>query len=74
MGLHPACGDRLDRHLNLPVVVPGVAENEMKVTLQGNQLVLEGERKAPEYFTSNGSAVQLLARDRPGNQPPITNH
>ena len=43
-----------DDHLNLRVVVPGVAERDLKVTVQGNQLYLQGERKAPENFGKEG--------------------
>lgn len=50
-----------DDYLNLRVVVPGVTEKDMKVTLQGNQLVIEGERKAPEGFTSDGYGYTRLS-------------
>jgi HSP20 family protein len=33
--------------------VPGVKENELKVTLNGNQLVIEGERRRPEDWDNN---------------------
>jgi HSP20 family protein len=39
--------------LNLRAVLPGVSEGEVQVTVQNNQLVIEGERKAPEGFDRN---------------------
>ncbi len=39
--------------LNLRAVVPGVAENDVQVSVQNNQLVIEGERKAPEGWQKN---------------------
>lgn len=41
-------------HLNLRFVVPGVSEKDVKVTVQGNQLYVQGERKAPENFGMEG--------------------
>jgi HSP20 family protein len=40
-------------YLNLRAVLPAVAENDLKVSVQNNQLVIEGERKAPEWFEKN---------------------
>lgn len=37
-----------DNTLNLRVIVPAVPQNEIKVTVQNNQLIIEGERKPPE--------------------------
>ncbi len=49
-----------DDNLKLRVVLPGVDEKDVKVTLQGNQLVIEGERKAPEGMsTSRYTSVWL---------------
>jgi HSP20 family protein len=42
-----------DTHMNLRVILPGVTQNEVKVSIQNNQLVIEGERKPPEGFTKN---------------------
>src|ERR1044071_9159068 len=42
-----------DKALNLRAIVPGVAENDLRVTVQNNQMVIEGERKAPENFQQN---------------------
>lgn len=39
-----------DEALNLRVILPGVTERDVNVSVQGNQLVIEGERKAPEGF------------------------
>lgn len=39
-----------DSALHLRCILPGVSEKDMKVSLQGNQLVIEGERKVPEGF------------------------
>jgi HSP20 family protein len=43
-----------DEHLNLRVVLPGVSERDLKVSVQGNQLYIHGERKAPEGFGKDG--------------------
>jgi len=40
--------------LNLRAILPGVTQNELKVSVQNHQLVIEGERKAPEAFGKNG--------------------
>jgi HSP20 family protein len=42
-----------DQYLNLRAILPGVAEKDLKVSVQNNQLVIEGERKAPEGFDKN---------------------
>lgn len=42
-----------DHFLNLRAILPGVAEKDVHVTVQNNQLVIEGERKAPEGFDKN---------------------
>src|SRR5262245_34950631 len=43
-----------DDHLNLRVVLPGVTDKDLKVTVQGNQVYIQGERKAPENFGKEG--------------------
>jgi HSP20 family protein len=48
-----------DDNLNLRVVVPGVTDDNLKVNIQGNQLVVEGERKEPENFAKNGGSLRL---------------
>ncbi len=42
-----------DHFLNLRAILPGVAEKDVRVTVQNNQLIIEGERKAPEGFDKN---------------------
>ena len=42
-----------DTALNLRAIVPGVSQQDLKVSVQNNQLVIEGERKAPEGFKQN---------------------
>lgn len=42
-----------DHYLNLRAILPGVAEKDVHVTVQNNQLVIEGERRAPEGFDKN---------------------
>ena len=37
-----------DNALHLRAIVPGVTQNDIKVSLNNNQLVIEGERKRPE--------------------------
>jgi len=51
-----------DSLLNLRAVLPGVSESDVQVTVQNNQLVIEGERKAPEGFDKN--ALTQLAYGR----------
>jgi HSP20 family protein len=43
-----------DNYLNLRAILPGVSEKDVRVSVQNNQLVLEGERRAPEGFDVNG--------------------
>ena len=40
-----------DSNLFLRAVVPGVSEKDVKVSVQNNQLIVEGERKAPEEWS-----------------------
>src|SRR5689334_1837966 len=42
-----------DQFLNLRAILPGVAEKDVRVTVQNNQLVIEGERKTAEGFEKN---------------------
>ena len=42
-----------DHHLNLRAILPGVPEKDVRVSVQNNQLIIEGERKAPEGFQKN---------------------
>src|SRR4051794_13669264 len=41
-----------ENELVLRAILPGVPESSVKVTAQSNQIILEGERKAPESWTS----------------------
>jgi len=43
-----------DTHLRLRAILPGITQNELKVSVQNNQLVIEGERKAPDGFEKTG--------------------
>ena len=40
--------------LRLRAILPGVSQNDLKVSVRNNQLILEGERKSPEGFDKNG--------------------
>jgi len=42
-----------DNYLTLRAILPGVSEKELHVSVQNNQLVIEGERKEPEGFAKN---------------------
>ncbi|MBV6432853.1 MAG: hypothetical protein IANPNBLG_03000 [Bryobacteraceae bacterium] len=42
-----------DNYLHLRAILPSVTEKDVKVSVQNNQLVIEGERKAPEGFEKN---------------------
>jgi HSP20 family protein len=42
-----------DHTLNLRAILPGVSEKDLSVSVQNNQLIIEGERKAPEGFEKN---------------------
>ena len=42
-----------ENFLSLRAILPGVSENDVRVSVQNNQLVIEGERKAPEGFEKN---------------------
>jgi HSP20 family protein len=42
-----------DHYLNLRAILPGVDQNDVRVSVQNNQLVIEGERKTPEGFDKN---------------------
>jgi HSP20 family protein len=48
-----------DDYLNLRVVVPGVKDSDIKVSAQGNQLVIQGERKLPEELKEGNVYRQL---------------
>jgi HSP20 family protein len=44
--------------LSLRVILPGVSDKDVRVSVQNNQLILEGERKLPQGFEKN-AATQL---------------
>lgn len=43
-----------DQHLLIRAILPGVKQEDVRVNVQGNQLVLEGERRQPAEFEKNG--------------------
>ena len=45
-----------DSNMHLRAILPGIAQQDLKVSVQNNQLILEGERKAPETFKNNAHA------------------
>ncbi len=49
-----------DDFLNLRFVLPGVRQEDLKVSHQGNKLMLQGERVAPKDFGKEGSVFQRL--------------
>ncbi len=50
-----------DDYLNLRVVLPGVKQEDLKMTIQGNQLTIQGERKTPQDFGKEGTIYNQLA-------------
>src|ERR1041384_1825851 len=42
-----------DSALHLRAILPGVRQEDVSVSLQGNQLVITGERKIPAGFQKN---------------------
>jgi len=47
-----------ENEMIIRAVLPGVTEKDLKVNLRGNQLILEGDRKAPDSWTK-GAYTQL---------------
>jgi len=43
-----------DDYLNLRVVLPAVSEKDLKISVQGAELTIQGERRAPEKFGQEG--------------------
>ena len=43
-----------DNDLLLRAILPGVPEKDVRVTVQNDQLIVEGERNAPEGWNANG--------------------
>lgn len=48
-----------DSNLNIRAVLPGVSQQDVKVSTQNNQLIIEGERRTPEHFKNNAH-TQLM--------------
>lgn len=42
-----------DSEVHLRAILPGVSEKDINVNVQGNQLVIQGERRKPEHFEKN---------------------
>ena len=42
-----------DSEVHLRAILPGVSEKDINVNVQGNQLVIQGERRKPEHFDKN---------------------
>ena len=42
-----------DNALHVRAIVPGVSDKDVNVNVQGNQLIIEGERRRPEAFGNN---------------------
>ena len=42
-----------DNFLNLRAILPGVSEKDVNVSVQNNQLIVQGERKAPQGFAKD---------------------
>jgi len=42
-----------DSNLNLRAILPGVSQQDLKVSVQNNQLIIEGERRTPETYRNN---------------------
>ncbi len=60
-----------DDELMLRVILPGVAEQDVKVTVQNGRLVIEGERKAPEGWGDN--ALTKMAYGKFYGEIPLPN-
>ena len=53
-----------DTNLNLRAILPAVNQNDVKVTVQNNQLIIEGERKAQEGSAKGGYTQLAYGRFR----------
>jgi HSP20 family protein len=51
-----------DTSLTLRVILPGVTQNDVKVSVQNNQLIIEGERRAPDAFQRNAHTQLAYGR------------
>jgi HSP20 family protein len=50
-----------DDYLNLRVVLRGVSQHDLNITVQGDQLIIQGERKLPEGFGKEGTSYTHLS-------------
>jgi HSP20 family protein len=50
-----------DDFVNLRVVLPGVHQEDLKLSIEGGHLVIQGERKAPKDFGKEGAVYNQLA-------------
>jgi HSP20 family protein len=48
-----------DNMLHLRAILPGVSDKDVNVSVQNNQLMIEGERKLPEGFANDKAWTQL---------------
>ncbi len=51
---------RTDEHLNLRFIFPAVEEKDLQLTVEGNQLIVRGERKEPKEFSKEGRGYTRL--------------
>ena len=53
-----------DNALTLRVIVPAVAQSDLKMSVQNNQLVIEGERKVHETIAKSGNTQLAYGKFR----------
>ena len=53
-----------DTNLNLCAILPGIPQNDVKVSVQTNQLIIEGERRAQEGSAKSGYTQLAYGRFR----------
>ena len=53
-----------DNNLHLRAILPGVPQNDVKVTVQNNQLIIEGERKTQDNSAKGGYTQLAYGRFR----------
>jgi HSP20 family protein len=44
-----------DSALHLRAILPGISQQDLRVSVQNNQLILEGERRQPEVFKNHAN-------------------
>lgn len=49
-----------ENHLNLRFIVPGVTQKDFNLSVQGNQLVIRGERNEPKDFGAENSVWHAI--------------